>query len=65
MVYANSGSYPSTFLAMTTGSSPALSAGDGTTVTADAIIGKGWKLTMNGGGTTTPTFSCAQLPYER
>jgi len=65
VVYANSGSYPTTFLAMTTGNAPVLSAGDGTTVTADAITGKGWKLTIKGGGSTAPTFSCAQLPYER
>ena len=65
VVYATSGAYPTTFLDMTTGSSPVLTAGDGATVTADAIIGKGWQLTMNGGGTSAPTFSCALRPDER
>jgi hypothetical protein len=49
---------------MTTGSAPVLAAGDGTTVTADAITGKGWKLTMKGGGATAPTFSCVHRQQE-
>ena len=32
------------------------------TVTAHAITGKGWTLTMSGGGKTEPTFACTSKP---
>jgi hypothetical protein len=65
VVYATKGNYPKTFFAMTKGSEPALVANDDTTVTAHTITGAGWKLTISGGGKTEPTFTCAQLEYER
>jgi hypothetical protein len=65
VVYATSGNYPTTFFAMTKGSVPALVANDNTTVSADTITGKGWRLTMSGGGKTEPKFTCARLAYDR
>ena len=62
MVYATNGNYPKTFFAMTKGSVPTLVANADTTVTAHAITGKDWTLTMNGGGKTEPTFVCASTP---
>ena len=65
VVYATKGNYPKTFFAMTKGSSPVFVANDDMTVTAHAITGKGWMLTMSGGGKTQPTFTCAPLAYVR
>lgn len=65
VVYATKGNYPKTFFAMTLGGSPVLVASDDMTVTAHAITGKGWTLTMSGGGKTEPTFTCAPLAYQR
>jgi hypothetical protein len=62
VVYATKGNYPKTFFAMTRGSSPVLVANDDMTVTAHAITGKGWTLTMSGGGKTAPTYACASTP---
>jgi hypothetical protein len=62
VVYATRGNYPKTFFAMTKGSVPALVANDDTTVTANAITGTGWTLTISGGGKTEPTFTCASAP---
>jgi hypothetical protein len=64
VVYATNGNYPKTFFAMTKGNGPTLVAGDNTTVMAHAITGKGWKLTMSGGGATPPKLICAQLAYD-
>jgi hypothetical protein len=60
VVYATKGNYPKTFFAMTRGSEPTLVANDDMIVTAHAITGRGWTLTMNGGGPTPPVFACAQ-----
>lgn len=34
---------------------------DGVSVTADTVKGKGWTLTMSGGGATAPRFTCGPL----
>jgi hypothetical protein len=62
VVYATTGSYPTTFTQMTSAKSPLLIPGDGTTVAATTIAGPGWKLTMTGGGAAPPTFTCANAP---
>jgi hypothetical protein len=62
VVYATNGNYPKTFFAMTRGKVPALVANDDTTVTARTIEGKGWTLTMKGGGPSPPAFTCASAP---
>ncbi len=61
-MYATTGSYPTTFTQLTSGKSPLLIAGQGTTVAATTITGADWKLTVTGGGTTPPKFTCANLP---
>jgi hypothetical protein len=62
VVYTTTGSYPTTFRQLTSGKSPLLIAGQGTTVAAITMTGPGWKLTMSGGGATLPTFTCANAP---
>lgn len=50
--------WPTTFTAMT-GATPALlKVQGGATVAANTVTGKGWTLTMAGGGATEPTFTC-------
>ena len=59
VAYATTGTYPTTFNAMTGGTSPMLIAPTGVAVSGDALKGKGWTLTMRGGGSTSPAFTCA------
>jgi hypothetical protein len=61
-VFTNTGRYPASFTEMTTGRAPALIAGQDTKVAADTLAGKGWTLTMHGGGATAPVFTCASSP---
>lgn len=62
VVYTTTGSYPTTFTAMTRSNPPVLTGGINTTVSANAMEGKGWKLTLSGGGTTPPKLICANAP---
>ena len=60
--YANSATsvFPHAFTDMTSGSPKVLDPPSGATVTASKITGDGWTLTMSGGGSTTPIFTCDQ-----
>jgi hypothetical protein len=60
--YANSSPYefPHAFTDMTRGSPKVLDPPSGATVTASTITGDGWTLTMSGGGSTMPIFTCDQ-----
>jgi hypothetical protein len=62
LVHTTTGSYPATFTALTSGSPPALVPGNDTSITDTTIEGKGWILTMSGGGTTPPKLTCASAP---
>ena len=62
VMFATTGTYPTSFAAMTVGASPALKTGQGTTIAGNTVYGKGWKLTITGGGATAPTFHCASTP---
>ena len=62
VVYANTSRYPTTFTEMTMRNPPVLVPPDGVSVTADQLEGKGWTLTMSGGGETAPRFTCASAP---
>jgi hypothetical protein len=62
VAYTTTGAYPTTFTALTTGTSPLLIPGDRTTVAGTTITGPGWKLTMTGGGTTPPKLVCVDTP---
>jgi hypothetical protein len=58
--YANNvGAYPKTFGDMENGNPRLLDLSLGATGTGTVLTGNGWKLTMTGGGTTMPTFTCA------
>lgn len=61
VLYAETGAYPTTFTAMTTGSTPVLRAGN-VTVTKRTLAGKGWTLTIGGGASSPPTLACAATP---
>ena len=50
--------YPTTFAALAATTPPLLSLHD-LHVTAKQLIGNGWTLTMRGGGTIIPTFTCS------
>jgi hypothetical protein len=52
--------YPTTFAALADTTPPILSLPlNGLRVTARQLIGNGWTLTMHGGGTIIPTFTCS------
>jgi prepilin-type N-terminal cleavage/methylation domain-containing protein len=53
--------YPTTFNDMTGVSPAALTLPEGVTVdsTGKIVSGDGWTLTLGGGGTTMPTFTCS------
>ena len=58
----NNGTYPASFAAMTGTTPPELELSGGATVNAagDKITGKGWTLSIDSGGVTTPLVtSCA------
>jgi prepilin-type N-terminal cleavage/methylation domain-containing protein len=58
VVYANTGSYPSTFTAMTGGTNPALTLQGGVTATATTMSnGSNWSVTIGGGGANPTTFT--------
>ena len=58
--YANNGgAYPKTFGDMENGNPQLLELSLGATGTGTVLTGNGWKLTMTGGGTTMPIFTCS------
>jgi prepilin-type N-terminal cleavage/methylation domain-containing protein len=60
--YTNNAAYPTTMLQMTGHTPPELTLPTGVTITdsADKVVGNGtWTLTISGGGTTAPVFTCA------
>ena len=58
--YALKGSvYPKTFADMENTKPPILELPNGANGTGTELHGKGWTLTMTGGGTTEPTFTCS------
>ncbi len=62
MFYLNgSGAYPAKWLDMTAATPPSFTLPTGVIINpADPaqLEGKGWTLTMTGGGSTDPTFTC-------
>ncbi len=58
--YANTGSWPTTFTAMTSTSPKELEVPSGVTVNATTLEGDNWTLTLTAGsGNDGPTFACS------
>jgi prepilin-type N-terminal cleavage/methylation domain-containing protein len=52
--------WPTTFALLTGATPPLLKLQQGVTATSGTVLtGKGWTLTMGGGGATQPTLTCA------
>jgi hypothetical protein len=58
LLHVTTGSYPTSFTAMTNASPPVLEPGVNTTVTDTTIEGQGWLLQLSGGGSTPPKLIC-------
>ena len=56
--YANTTRFPTTFRELTAEPSPVLELGEAKLVNDTTVAGTGWTLTMSGGGTEQPTFTC-------
>jgi prepilin-type N-terminal cleavage/methylation domain-containing protein len=62
MYYSNMGTFPTRWSDMTTASPPVYELANGVTINRRRrreLDGQGWELTMTGGGTTNPTFTCS------
>jgi hypothetical protein len=58
--YANTGSWPTTFTAMTSTTPKELEVPSGVTVNSTTLVGSGWTLTLTpGSGSVGPTFACS------
>jgi hypothetical protein len=67
LFYVNSSSYPTKWSDLTTGNPPAFAPATNVAVNANnpaELDGRGWKMTMTGGGSTAPTFTCAARPAK-